>query len=430
MVRVKSISSLSKGVKSIYDELYGYIPVSEVELKVIESPVVQRLRRIKQLALAWYVYPGAVHTRFSHSLGVMHVIGIIASKLIEEGYIRRDDYELLRIAGALHDIGHAPYSHAIELYMTNYFGIKHEELATYIIENDPYLNEVFSKYSINPKEVSSIIKGVHKEPLYNMLLSSDLDADRIDYLLRDSLHTGVAYGMIDVDRILHTITVDRDGELAIPAKSVQAVENFYIARMHMYRAVYHHKTIAAFQVMMRNIYELLINELGEYLNPYSSLSNILQSIRNGTFYLWDDNFIAGLMNLVLIRNLGSDDLRELIKLLLNRVGYKAVYDKIKLSSDPVTIDSDEEAKSLIDTKDLITSKLGYKDYMIIPYVEELSLVDEDVCVKVIDENSSVKITEYSSSIITSLPNYIGILRLYVHPYILESVRKYVSNLSP
>ncbi|MEM2757321.1 MAG: hypothetical protein QW596_02645, partial [Sulfolobales archaeon] len=103
MVRLRSTSSVGKGVKSIYDEIYGYIPVSELELKVIETPTLQRLRRVKQLALAWYVYPGAVHTRFSHSLGVMHVIGIIANKFIDEGYIRRDDYELLRIAGALHD---------------------------------------------------------------------------------------------------------------------------------------------------------------------------------------------------------------------------------------------------------------------------------------------------------------------------------------
>ncbi|MEM4556859.1 MAG: HD domain-containing protein, partial [Sulfolobales archaeon] len=255
MVRLGSTSSIGKGVKSIYDEIYGYIPVSELELKVIETPTVQRLRRIKQLALAWYVYPGAVHTRFSHSLGVMHVIGIIANKFIDEGFMKKDDYELLRIAGILHDVGHTPYSHAIELYMTQAFRIRHEELATYVIENDPYLNDVFSNYGVTPKEVSSIIRGTHKEPLYNMLLSSDLDADRIDYLLRDSLHTGVAYGMIDIDRVLHTITVDKDGELAVPAKSVQAIENFYIARMHMYRAVYHHKTIAAFQMMMKSIYE-------------------------------------------------------------------------------------------------------------------------------------------------------------------------------
>lgn len=429
MVRLKSLPGLSRGVKSIYDELYGYIPVSEVELKIIETPIVQRLRRIKQLALAWYVYPGAVHTRFSHSLGVMHVTGILASKLIEEGFMRRDDYDVLRIAAILHDVGHAPFSHAIEMYMSNRFGMKHEDLTTYIIENDPHLNEVFSKYSVSAKEVASIIRGVHREPLYNMLLSSDLDADRVDYLLRDSLHTGVAYGMIDVDRILHTITVDEDGELAIPAKSVQAIENFYLARMHMYRAVYYHKTIAAFQVMMRHIYELLINELSEYLEPFATLSGILQSVRNGTLYLWDDGLISGLMNMVLIKGLGSDELRELIRLLLNRVGYKAIYDKVKLSPEPITLDSDEEARELVNIRDTLIAGLGYRDYMIVPYVEELNVVDEDLCVKVVDSGMSVKITEYGSSIINSLPNYIAVLRLYTHPYALDVVKKYVSRLS-
>ncbi len=422
MVRLRSTSSLGKGVKSIYDEIYGYIPVSELELKVIETPTVQRLRRIKQLALAWYVYPGAVHTRFSHSLGVMHVIGIIASKFIDEGFVRKDDYELLRIAGVLHDIGHTPYSHAIELHMTQAFRVRHEELATYIIENDPYLNEVFSDYGVSPKEVSSIIKGTHREPLYNMLLSSDLDADRIDYLLRDSLHTGVAYGMIDFDRVLHTITVDKEGEIAVPAKSVQAIENFYIARMHMYRAVYHHKTIAAFQVMMKSVYEMMLTELREYLEPFTTMSNLLSTIRKGTFYLWDDNFIAGLMNLALVKNLGSDDLRDLIRLLFNRIGYKAVSDKIKLSQEPLSLMNDEDAKSLSSLRELITGGLGFKDFMAIPYVEELNLVDEDLCVKVLTGDTSTRITEFESSIINSMPKYIAITRLYVHPYILDKVR--------
>ncbi|MEM1881162.1 MAG: HD domain-containing protein, partial [Sulfolobales archaeon] len=413
MVRLGSTSSIGKGVKSIYDEIYGYIPVSELELKVIETPTVQRLRRIKQLALAWYVYPGAVHTRFSHSLGVMHVIGIIANKFIDEGFMKKDDYELLRIAGILHDVGHTPYSHAIELYMTQAFRIRHEELATYVIENDPYLNDVFSNYGVTPKEVSSIIRGTHKEPLYNMLLSSDLDADRIDYLLRDSLHTGVAYGMIDIDRVLHTITVDKDGELAVPAKSVQAIENFYIARMHMYRAVYHHKTIAAFQMMMKSIYELMLSELREYLEPFTTISNMLSAIRKGSFYLWDDNFMAGLMNLVLVKNLGSEDLRDLIRLLLNRVGYKAVYDKIKLSHEPIALTGDEEAKTLGNLRELITNGLGYKDFMAIPYVEELNLVDEDLCVKIVENGTTIRITEFESSIIYSIPRYISITRLYV-----------------
>jgi len=422
-VRVKTSLDSGKGVKSIYDEVYGYIPVSEVELKVIETPTVQRLRRIKQLALAWYVYPGALHTRFSHSLGVMHVIGILVRKFIDEGYVRRDDYELLRIAGVLHDIGHTPFSHAIESYMTQAFRIRHEELATYIIETDPYLNEVFSEYGINPKEVASVIRGNHKEPLYNMLLSSDLDADRIDYLLRDSLHTGVAYGMIDIDRILHTITVDKDGELAVPSKSIQAVENFYLARMHMYRAVYHHKTIAAFQVMMRAIYEMILSELGDYLEPFTTLPKILSSIRKGEFYLWDDNLIAGTLNLVLVRGLGSDVLRELIRLLLNRVGYKAVYDVVKLSQEPLSTNRDEVVKMLNDVVKDLSDYVGFKEYMTIPYMEELNLVDEDLCVKVLDKNTSVRITEYNSSIINTIPRFIGIIRLYVHPNIYDKARE-------
>ncbi len=236
--------------KYVFDELHGFIELGPGIVDIVDSPAFQRLRRIKQLAQAWLVYPGAVHTRFSHSLGVMRVMDILATRLVREGHLSRDDALVLRLAALLHDIGHTPYSHALEMYFHNRFRLRHEELGRYVIENDPTISEKIKGLGADPREVAAVVGGVHSNVTLNMLMSSDLDADRLDYLMRDALHTGVVYGRIDVDRIVNTLTVTADGRLAVPMKAIHAVESFYIARLHMYRAVYYHKTITGYQLLM------------------------------------------------------------------------------------------------------------------------------------------------------------------------------------
>lgn len=401
-------------MKYIYDEVHGYIPLNDLERKIVDTPTFQRLRRVKQLAQAWFVYPGAVHTRFSHSLGAMYLMDKIASKLIREGHIRRDDRELLKVAALLHDIGHTPYSHAIESFFNIKYRLKHEDISAWIITEDPLIKETLREHGIEPYEVAAIIRGRHRESCFNMLMSSDMDVDRLDYLLRDALHTGVRYGIIDLDRIVQTLTLDEEGYVAVPQKSVQAAESFYIARLHMYRSVYYHKTIAAYQLLIQDIYKLMIayNEVKEYLEPFTDPEGIRKAVRTGKIFLWDDFYVGGLMNFVISRGLGDEKLRELIKLYLEREGYRAVYEWIGFGTrSPIP-------KNIVKALNSLGEKAredGYDAFGIKTYIETIPIITEGAEVRVITRYGSVSINKYKGSIIPTFPESMGIVRIYTLP---------------
>ncbi len=219
-------------MKVIRDSIHKDIYVDEKELKVIDSEEFQRLRNIKQTGLTYLVYPSANHTRFEHSLGTM----FIASKIAEKIDV---DVELTRISALLHDIGHPPLSHTLEIcgYSHETFGrkkIKHMDL------------DNFSK--------SEIIKTLNRKNLEGKIISGDVDADRMDYLLRDSYHTGTAYGMIDLPRILRSITTFESFgniKIGILKKGIQAIESLLVARHQMYSAVYMHPTVRIADTMMK-----------------------------------------------------------------------------------------------------------------------------------------------------------------------------------
>ncbi len=418
---------MGDAVKYIYDEVHGYIPLTDLELRIIDTPTFQRLRRVKQLAQAWFVYPGAVHTRFSHCLGAMYLMGRIAGKFSREGLIPKDDLQLLKVAALLHDVGHTPYSHAIETYFKERFQVTHEDISAWIIMEDPHIKDALSEHGIEPKEVAAIVSGRHKDPTYNMLLSSDLDVDRLDYLLRDALHTGVKYGLIDIHRIITTLTVDKEGYVAVPEKAVQAAESFYIARLHMYRSVYYHKTITAYQLLINAIYEEMIKEpeVREILGPFTTGDGVRRAVRAGKIYLWDDFFIGGLMNYVMMKGLGNNVLRNLIRLYLGREGYHTVLDKITYNPREL---SEGLSNALTEFKRRLRSA-GIGKHDVKPYFDTVKIVSDENCVRIImNAGTSVPITKFHASIISSVPRCMGILRVYALPGCAEYVRKLSMDL--
>jgi HD superfamily phosphohydrolase len=354
MPNSKEISRLYSGVKRIYDEVHGYIELSEIELKIIDSSIFQRLRFIKQLAAAWYVYPGATHTRFSHSLGAMHIMGLIASRLASLGYIYSyDDVQLLRLAALLHDVGHTPFSHAIEPFYRYRLYIGHEDLSKIVILENSDIKEILSSYGYDPKTIVAILEGRYREPLYNQLLSSDLDVDRMDYLIRDALHTGVTYGSIDLHRIIATLVVDGEGNLAILDKGIDALENFYLARMHMYRAVYYHKTLVGYEMLLRKIYEY-INEYTEDTLLPKSREDIVKISRSGEIALWHDDWFIGMM-INMYREGKHSELKELIEAFFFRKGYKVIIDRSRFDFYPLDLDID---KDIIALQKIMTGRIG------------------------------------------------------------------------
>ncbi len=235
-----------KSQKILNDPVYGFITIpSELIFTIIDHPYFQRLRRIRQLGLTDFVYPGALHTRFHHAIGAMHLMSITLDNLRIKGTEISDiEYEAALIAILLHDIGHGPFSHALEYSLLK--GVPHEELSLLTIE---LLNEQLSG---NLNLALRIFKNQYERKFLNQLVSSQLDIDRLDYLQRDCFFTGVSEGTIGADRIIKMMDV-KDGELVIEEKGIYSIENFLSARRLMYWQVYLHKTTVSAEKMLINL---------------------------------------------------------------------------------------------------------------------------------------------------------------------------------
>ena len=232
--------------KIINDPVYGFITVDdELIYSVIAHPYFQRLRRISQMAMANLVYPGAVHSRLHHALGAYHLMGNALSELKNKGTeITPAEEQAAKIAILLHDIGHGPFSHALEHVLVE--SRKHEELSLLIIEE---LNKQFNGQLNLAIEIFT--DSYHKKFLYQ-LISGQLDVDRLDYLTRDSFFSGVNEGVIGYDRIIKMLTV-HNGELMVEEKSIYSIEKFLVARRLMYWQVYLHKTVLCAEQMLQRI---------------------------------------------------------------------------------------------------------------------------------------------------------------------------------
>ena len=221
----------------IKDEIYGMIEFDELERKIIDSPDFQRLRRIKQMSFTNLVYPGANHTRFEHSLGTAHLSSVIANRL----GLDEDKRNKVKLYGLLHDIGHTAFSHEGEAILAPLIG-DHEKIGEQLMRSGPLSDIIRENY--RPEEIISL--GKKKE---GQIISSDLGADRMDYLKRDALNTGVAYGVIDIDRIVHTLAFE-DDELVIMQGGLEAAESLLVGRFMMFSAVYLHHTVRIATAML------------------------------------------------------------------------------------------------------------------------------------------------------------------------------------
>jgi len=285
--------------KIINDPLYGFIHIrSELIFDIISHPYFQRLRYIKQLGLTDIVYPAAVHTRFQHALGAMHLMGRVLDNLRFKGVqISNQEYEAAQLAVLLHDIGHGPLSHALEHSLLP--GVKHESISYLMMSS---LNKVFD----GALELAmKIFRNSYDRKFFYQLVSSQLDIDRLDYLNRDCFFTGVEEGTIGVDRIILMLHV-HDDQLVVEEKGIYSIENFLNARRLMYWQVYLHKTTVSAERMLVNLMRRAqaLKRAGENipaseaLGLFLSQTYTIESLRNdkdalAAFGSMDDHDIWG-----------------------------------------------------------------------------------------------------------------------------------------
>ena len=265
--------------KRIADPVHGTIGLSELEVRVIGTRVFQRLRNVKQLGLAHLVFPGAGYTRFEHSIGVCHVTGLILENLRGNRVCEIDDNEiqLYRLAGLLHDVGHYPFSHAMEDAIDNYYSAglgagedplefhNHERVSKHVLRLNKELNGILIANQFSPERVFQIFNReqpatLEQPPRFVNLVSSDLDADRLDYMMRTAHHTGLPYGSVDLAYLLSQLRIDDEQRLCFTSKSLRTADHFLLSRYFDYQQVAFHKTVASLEWILKDLLAALLKD--------------------------------------------------------------------------------------------------------------------------------------------------------------------------
>lgn len=392
---LKNIKPHPRGQRAIFDVMYGFIPITEWEQKIINSPFFQRLRWIKQLGFAHYIFPGAEHNRFAHTIGVMHsmdqMIRALGLNVLDtELYDPKSRspqamlHKTLRISALLHDIGTFPFSHAVEYAYIRHgndgrretkkklkdLPNSHEHLGSFIIKNTHYaggITRILEDYGFDVKLLSDIIKGESPYLIANQLMHSDLDADRMDYLLRDAHYTGMHYGKFDRDYILaNLVTYDTgDGDLAFGVRenALHAVEDFLFARFSWYSQVIKNQDSAKFDILSSHIAEAALEK--DLMFQFSDLLGMVKE-RDERFFWWNDIYFMSRCQEIRYKGSAKNHkLHEWLEMLLYRKAPRSVSHPL-LEHRLLKFDSEEsereklvkKIRKLLDEMDAVIKKHG------------------------------------------------------------------------
>ncbi len=347
--------------KVIKDPIHGYIKIDELITALLDTVEMQRLHRIKQLGFSYLVYPGANHTRFEHSLGTYHLMNLLLDRL---GIASETMQELL-VAALIHDVGHAPYSHVLEPLIKKYTGKGHEDIEELLLghgheggircgDEDPesvHIADVVDKYHLSRDEILSYIVGEARGPL-SKILNGEIDIDKMDYLVRDSYYTGVAYGVVDNMRLIQGLDFF-DDQLVITEKGILPAEYLLFSRFLMYPSVYNHHTTRIAQLMFSRAVEYLIES---HHSPHDYALGLRAM---------DDSEID-----IALRNAGGYPGEMMTRINERRLFKRAVYIKVNSLEESLREELSEEAR-IKELEQEISKRAGIEErYLIVDFQDE------------------------------------------------------------
>ncbi|MDG7008597.1 MAG: HD domain-containing protein [Nitrososphaerota archaeon] len=411
-------------VAEIRDPVHGYIRMTEVEKELIDSPFVQRLRRIHQLAGSYLVYPGATHTRFEHVVGTMHVAGMMADALVRGSELDRDLVQEVRIAALLHDVGHGPFSHMYEEVLTSK---SHEEISQRVIL-ETSIRDILNRNGFSPRKMSEFAIGRQKSraPFMNEIIAGNLSADMMDYLPRDSYFTGVEYGKVDAQRVVDSLHV-AGGHLAIDDAALYAYEALLLARYEMFKAVYFHRTVRAAELMLVRSMQLADEVLG--LTDISDLSKYLD--------LTDELVIHQLVTLEPstpdlgeARRLAVDfNNRKLVKCAFERVVQRKEEKVGLLFADEAARRRAAAAVARASGVDLSKLYLDVPTTPSVPYTYSKGVLKEVILLRFEGNKKVIRAVPLSGlSLVGSIAGFMDVMRIYTNQENRAAVEKAASKL--
>ncbi|HEV2225477.1 MAG TPA: HD domain-containing protein [Nitrososphaerales archaeon] len=414
-------------VAEIRDPVHGYVKITEIERKLIDSPFIQRLRRIHQLAGAYLVYPGAIHTRFEHVVGAMHVAGQIAEALVAASYLDSDMVQEVRVAALLHDVGHGPFSHMYEEVISGKEAVSHEEITQRII-TETSIRDTLNRNGFSPKKMSDFAVGRQKSkpPFMNEVIAGSLSADMMDYLPRDSYFTGVEYGKVDAQRVIDSLHV-AEGHLVIDDAALNAFEVMLLARYEMFKAVYFHRTVRAAELMLVRSMKLADDELG--LTDLSDLERYLE--------LTDEVVLHRLVTLESSR----PELKEAKRLALDfrdRRLVKCVFEKLVQRKERTVgqIFADEDARDTVVSEIAAAARVDpgqiYLDVPTTPSVPYTYSKDVLTAVGLLEVEGSKRVVKavplHKLPLVGSIAGFMDMVRVYTPAKSRSAVEKATSQL--
>ena len=390
---------MKKNHLDIIDPIHDFIRVYDHELEIIDNPIFQRLRRIRQLSGAHLTYPAAQHTRFEHSLGVMHISSQAGSALKEKGILKSEDIEILRLAGLLHDIGHGPFSHLFEEIIQQK-KISHEDFGKDLILKSK-IGDTLSKNGFDKKLITKIAFGNSKYQYLNEIVSGTLSADMMDYLLRDGYFTGAEHAKIDHKRLTQSLDVHKK-KLALERSALYSFESMMHSRYQMFKAVYFHKTVRAAEVMLIEALRLSDEEFG-----FTSF-NLNEFVK-----LTDEHVLSTLLS---SKSSKLKRARKFAEDYQNRKLLKCVYERILTSKKLLEKTKTNEIRTSLSKKSKVDENEIFVDSSVTPSIPLApSKKESKQIILISNENGKAQAQELPISkipVVSAISGFMNILRVY------------------
>ena len=388
----------------IIDPIHDFIQVHNTELAIIDNPIFQRLRRIRQLSGAHLTYPAAQHTRFEHSLGVMHIASQAGQSLHGKGLLNSgdDNIAVLRLAGLLHDIGHGPFSHLFEEIIQEK-KISHEDFGREIILKSE-IKDILSRNGFDPKTIASVAFGESKFQYLNEIVSGALSADMMDYLLRDGYFTGAEHAKIDHKRITQSLDIHKN-KLALERSALYSFESMMHSRYQMFKAVYFHKTVRAAEVMLLEALRLSDDEFG------FTTFNLDEYVK-----LTDESVLSTLIS---SKSSKLRRARQFAEDYQNRKLLKCVFERILTSRTNLKKTRTDELRSAISKKSHINESEIFVDSSVTPSIPLAPSKNESKSIILTSYEKNGKYTSKEMPIsqipvVSAISGFMNILRIYTH----------------